>query len=58
MCVCVWQTVKLGPDGMTVTGFEPYLDDVPFCFYTVLQDVDSLPETMGDALRQWFETTV
>lgn len=34
---------------------QPYLDNFPFPFYAVLEDVSSLPETIADALRQWFE---
>ena len=32
------------------------LDDYPFPYYIVLRhDLLSLPETLGDALRQWLE---
>ena len=34
---------------------EPYLDHFPFPYYLLLQNVTSLPETLSDALRQWFE---
>ncbi|XP_051908078.1 midasin isoform X2 [Hippocampus zosterae] len=37
-----------------------YMDEFPFPFYVILRDVNALPETLSDALRQWFElvTTV
>lgn len=32
-----------------------YLDKYPFPFYILLNHVEALPETLADALRQWFE---
>ncbi|XP_040284697.1 midasin isoform X1 [Bufo bufo] len=32
-----------------------YMEQFPFPFYIILRDVNTLPETLGDALRQWFE---
>jgi len=32
-----------------------YLDDFPFPYYVILRNINSLPETVADALRQWFE---
>jgi len=32
-----------------------YMDSFPFPFYVVIRDVASLPTTLSDALRQWFE---
>eukprot|EP00560_Eucampia_antarctica_P008285 CAMPEP_0197826570 /NCGR_PEP_ID=MMETSP1437-20131217/3511_1 /TAXON_ID=49252 ORGANISM="Eucampia antarctica, Strain CCMP1452" /NCGR_SAMPLE_ID=MMETSP1437 /ASSEMBLY_ACC=CAM_ASM_001096 /LENGTH=844 /DNA_ID=CAMNT_0043427063 /DNA_START=1 /DNA_END=2535 /DNA_ORIENTATION=- len=32
-----------------------FIDDYPFPYYMVLEDMNSLPEVLGDALRQWFE---
>jgi len=32
-----------------------FINDYPFPDYLVLKDVNSLPEVLGDALRQWFE---
>ena len=32
-----------------------FIDDYPFPYYIVLDDVASLPEVLGDALKQWFE---
>lgn len=34
---------------------KSYMDHFPFPFYIILRDIDSLPQTLGDALRQWFE---
>ena len=35
--------------------FKSYLEIFPFPFYIVLRDIQSLPETVSNALRQWFE---
>ena len=37
-----------------------YMDQFPFPFYIILRDINALPATLSDALRQWFElvTTV
>jgi len=32
-----------------------FIDDYPFPYYLILEDMASLPEVLGDALRQWFE---
>jgi midasin len=32
-----------------------FIDDYPFPYYMVLQDMHTLPEVLGDALKQWFE---
>lgn len=32
-----------------------YLDKYPFPLYILLSHVEALPETLADALRQWFE---
>ncbi|GAA0141094.1 hypothetical protein LIER_02318 [Lithospermum erythrorhizon] len=32
-----------------------YLDSFPFPYYVVLRDIESLPRTLSDLLRQWFE---
>lgn len=32
-----------------------FIDDYPFPYYMVLQDMHNLPEVLGDALKQWFE---
>lgn len=34
---------------------ESYMDRFPFQFYIVLKDINSLPNVLSDALRQWFE---
>jgi len=36
-------------------GIEAYMDTFPFQHYIVLREVDNLPHTLSDALRQWFE---
>lgn len=32
-----------------------FIEDYPFPYYIILDDMTALPEVMGDALRQWFE---
>jgi midasin len=34
---------------------KPFMEDYPFPYYVVVEDMQSLPEVLGDALRQWFE---
>merc|ERR1711962_355927 len=36
-------------------GIHSYLDSFPFQHYIILRDVDNLPATLSDALRQWFQ---
>ncbi|KAJ8918424.1 hypothetical protein NQ315_008121 [Exocentrus adspersus] len=36
-------------------GIENYMDIFPFSFYIILRDINSLPNVLSDALRQWFE---
>lgn len=32
-----------------------YIEEYPFPYYIILRDLESLPEILGDALKQWFE---
>jgi midasin len=32
-----------------------FIEAYPFPYYIVLDDMRTLPEVLGDALRQWFE---
>jgi len=32
-----------------------YIDNFPFLYYIILQNIDHLPQVLADALRQWFE---
>nr|XP_023017788.1 midasin [Leptinotarsa decemlineata] len=34
---------------------QSYMDVFPFSFYIILRDINSLPNVLSDALRQWFE---
>ncbi|XP_028395044.1 midasin-like isoform X2 [Dendronephthya gigantea] len=34
---------------------KSYIEQFPFPFYIVLRDTSSLPDTLSDSLRQWFE---
>ncbi|CAH0557511.1 unnamed protein product [Brassicogethes aeneus] len=36
-------------------GIQTYMDVFPFSFYIILRDINSLPNVLSDALRQWFE---
>lgn len=36
-------------------GIQNYMDVFPFSFYIILRDINSLPNVLSDALRQWFE---
>ena len=46
------QTVTLA-DGKV--HYTKYLDNFPFPFYVVLQDISKLPSTLAGLMRQWFE---
>ncbi|KAK4427378.1 Midasin [Sesamum alatum] len=35
--------------------FSKYLDSFPFPYYVVLKNIEALPRTLADLLRQWFE---
>ncbi|GMH22037.1 hypothetical protein Nepgr_023880 [Nepenthes gracilis] len=35
--------------------FSKYLDSFPFPYYVVLRNIEVLPQTLADLLRQWFE---
>nr|CAG8526340.1 11509_t:CDS:10 [Entrophospora candida] len=41
-------------DGNMTIQMERYLDKFPFDYYVVLKNINSLPETLADALRQYF----
>lgn len=34
---------------------ETYMEKFPFPFYAIIKNLNSLPVTLGEALRQWFE---
>ena len=34
---------------------QSYLEDYPFPYYIVLNDIARLPDVLCDALKQWFE---
>jgi len=36
-------------------SFSKYLDAFPFPYYILLRDIEALPRTLADLLRQWFE---
>ncbi|XP_010261987.1 PREDICTED: midasin isoform X2 [Nelumbo nucifera] len=35
--------------------FSKYLDSFPFPYYIILKNIEALPRTLADLLRQWFE---
>ncbi|KAF9915434.1 AAA ATPase midasin [Lobosporangium transversale] len=41
-------------NGVPKLSLNPYLETFPFDYYVVLQNINSLPETLADALRQYF----
>ncbi|ELU14005.1 hypothetical protein CAPTEDRAFT_95848, partial [Capitella teleta] len=47
--------VPLFKPGNQLPEIRSYLDSFPFPFYVILRDINSLPHTLSDALRQWFE---
>jgi midasin len=47
-----YKTVSYPGGKLTLT---PYLDTFPFTYYVVLRDINTLPDILSDALRQWFE---
>ena len=55
-CVCGWGGLQVSFNGGAPV-FSKYIDTFPFPFYIVLQDIASLPRTLADLLRQWFELT-
>uniref|UniRef100_A0A0A9DMS8 VWFA domain-containing protein n=1 Tax=Arundo donax TaxID=35708 RepID=A0A0A9DMS8_ARUDO len=34
---------------------EKYMDSFPFPYYVMLNNIEALPRTLADLLRQWFE---
>ena len=47
--------VPIFSETSTLPDFKSYLEIFPFPFYIVLRDIQTLPETVSNALRQWFE---
>jgi len=41
--------------GTALPDIKSYIDEFPFPFYVLLRDINSLPNVLSDALRQWFE---
>lgn len=38
-----------------VPEIKSYIEEFPFPFYLLLRDINSLPNVLSDALKQWFE---
>ncbi|XP_074982679.1 midasin isoform X2 [Caretta caretta] len=47
--------VPIFKDPGEMPEIRSYMEEFPFPFYIILRDVNALPETLSDALRQWFE---
>ena len=47
------QSFSFGEDGSMLQ--ISYMDTFPYPFYIVLRDINSMPQIIGDSLRQWFE---
>jgi len=47
----VWKDGKL-------ERIDTYMDHFPFQHYIILREVEGLPSTLSDALKQWFELVV
>lgn len=44
--------------GGSYTGqMKSYMESFPFPYYLILRDINALPGTLSDALRQWFQIT-
>jgi midasin (ATPase involved in ribosome maturation) len=41
-------------NGKLSLQMAPYLETFPFQYFMVLRDINSLPEALSDALRQYF----
>jgi midasin len=46
------KVVEFTPTGIVTSN---YLDNFPFHYYIVIQKMESLPDVLAAALRQWFE---
>ena len=44
--------------GGKLVSIDSYMEHFPFEHYIVLRDVNNLPRTLSDALRQWFELVI
>ncbi|KAK4741715.1 hypothetical protein SAY87_025303 [Trapa incisa] len=38
-----------------IPKFSKYMDSFPFPYYVVLRNIEALPQTLANLLRQWFE---
>ncbi|EQC37386.1 hypothetical protein SDRG_04990 [Saprolegnia diclina VS20] len=50
--ICDTQSVSFVRGKVEMT---PYMDNFPFPYYVIMKDTTLLPETLCNALRQWFE---
>lgn len=49
------RTPVFNRDTTEILSIKSYMDSFPFPFYIILRDINSLPNVLSDALRQWFE---
>lgn len=50
--IFVTKVVEFTPTGISTFN---YLENFPFPYYVVIQHMDSLPDVLSGALKQWFE---
>ncbi|CAK4340286.1 unnamed protein product [Aphanomyces euteiches] len=50
--ICDTQSVSFVKGKVEMT---PYMDNFPFPYYVIMKNTNLLPETLCNALRQWFE---
>ncbi|GAA6035232.1 hypothetical protein NBRC10512_006266 [Rhodotorula toruloides] len=48
---------EVGAHGRLELKMERYLDTFPFEYWTVVRDIDGLPDTLSQLLRQFFDST-
>ncbi|BGP25033.1 midasin [Rhodotorula toruloides] len=49
---------EVGAHGRLELKMERYLDTFPFEYWTVVRDIDGLPDTLSQLLRQFFDSTM
>ncbi|XP_043707635.1 midasin [Telopea speciosissima] len=50
----IMELKEVSTEGDKIT-FTKYLDSFPFPYYIILKNIEALPRTLADLLRQWFE---
>ncbi|KAK3230550.1 hypothetical protein Dsin_002431 [Dipteronia sinensis] len=59
LSICLFLTRRFGLRELSFHGKEimvsKYLDSFPFPYYIVLMNIEALPRTLADLLRQWYK---